>query len=65
MKSEHNTQTHKCYKEDKINLICADIQEMKSDIKDILKWKWQIIGGFGTILIIITVGVNLWNSLSN
>ena len=34
-----------CQKEDIINVLREDLKEIKQDVKSLLKFKWQIMGG--------------------
>lgn len=56
-KSSKNYLSHECTKQDAIDAIKEDIQEIKIDVKSLLKFKWQIIGGsviVSSILAIVT-----------
>lgn len=46
--------THECNKEREIDLIHDDIKEIKQDVKEMLKFKWQILGGAGIIGAVIS-----------
>jgi hypothetical protein len=40
---------HDCDKEREIDLIHEDLKEIKADVKAVLSFKWQIMGGAGII----------------
>ena len=44
---------HQCNKEREIDLMWTDIKEIKSDVRDLLKFKWQIFGGSAVVSIIV------------
>jgi hypothetical protein len=50
--------THKCDKEDILELIVNDLREIKYDIKSLLKFKWQVVGGAGIIGTVVAYIVN-------
>ena len=46
--------THNCNKERELDLIHADLKEVKQDVKSLLQYKWQIMGGAGVIGFILS-----------
>ncbi len=36
-----------------------DIAEIKEDVKGLLRFKWQTIGGFATVVFVVTVTIQL------
>jgi len=44
---------HKCEKQEVIDMIKADLSEIKQDVKSLLKYKWQLMGGAGVVGTII------------
>ena len=38
-----------------ISLMKSDMKEVKSDVKGILRFKWQIFGGFSTVLFLVSL----------
>ena len=54
---------HDCNKEREIDLMWEDIKEVKDDVKDILKFKWQIIGIYSTIVAACAIAVELFASM--
>lgn len=42
-----------CQKEEIINVLKDDLREIKQDVKSLLKFKWQIMGGaaFGSFIL--------------
>ena len=48
---------------DRIQRIEDDVHEIKKDVKELLKFKWQVIGGSIVISVIITIAfqvVGIW-----
>ena len=41
-------------------LIKSDIDEMKADIKTLLAFKWQILGGSAVISVIVTIAFQIF-----
>ena len=50
---------NECKYEDKIETMASDIKEIKSDTKNLLKFKWQIMGGSAILVISITLLVSV------
>jgi hypothetical protein len=46
-----------------INVIQEDVKELKSDVKDLLKYKFQIIGGVAMLTFVVSLAFNLWKVL--
>lgn len=48
---------HECQHKNTIKYIYKDVSEMKSDVKSLLKFKWQVTGGKILVCAIISVVV--------
>ncbi len=48
-----------CERESDIKQIHQDIAEIKTDVKNLLKFKWQIIGGFSVALFLVASTVQI------
>lgn len=50
---------HECDKGPLLEIIGSDVKELKEDVKSLLKFKYQIVGGAGVIGTILALLVNL------
>lgn len=51
--------TSPCQKEDVLMMIRDDLKEVKADVKEIMKFKWQITGIVVFVSAIISIGAKL------
>jgi len=50
---------HDCSYETEITRLREDITEIKSDIKSLLQFKWQIFGGVSALSIIVGTAISV------
>lgn len=46
-----------------IELIKEDIREIRKDVKDLLKFKWQIFGGVGALSFVVATIISIVGAL--
>lgn len=51
---------HNCNKEELLDAMREDLREIKSDVKGLLKFKWQIMGGAGVLGAVISLLISLF-----
>jgi hypothetical protein len=55
---------HECDKDKVIDMIRDDLKEIKRDIKDLLAFKWQLIGICIAVSTIISIGVKVVEAIA-
>lgn len=48
-----------------MEIMQSDIKELKSDVKSLLQFKWQIVGGSIAVSVIITIAFQLMNLIAS
>ena len=49
---------HQCSKEDQLNAMHENITEIKADVKDLLSFKFQILGAISIISFLMSFAIN-------
>jgi len=57
--------SHNCDKEVVIEIIREDLAEIKKDVKDLLAFKWQLIGITISVSAIIGLGFKIFEAIAN